>query len=182
MSRDTDVTALGLTKRKFPRWSKHKKFAPASVQTMPSLGTVSRWSREYMRPNKSSPLGLSYPVITQKRQWHMQKSSRGLEPFLLSPYGGRRQHQEGSSPFCMHTCTKAAEPLRESQQKKGAGVSWISSERRADLPTQRGEPGQWKPPGIEISVTSPIKALDPNHPWFLHAAKLRATHASVFTS
>lgn len=93
-----------------------------------------------------------YPMLlsAKKSQWHMQKSSRGQEPFLPSLYDGRRQHQEGSSPSCMHTCTKAAEPLRESQQEKGAGVSCISSERRADLPTQGGEPGRWKPPGIEI--------------------------------
>lgn len=61
------LMSLGLTKRKFSRWSKHKKLAPASVQTMPRLGTVSRWSREYMRPSKSNPLGLSYAVISQKK-------------------------------------------------------------------------------------------------------------------
>lgn len=61
--------------------------------------------------------------------------------------------REGVPP-AWQTCTKAAEPIRESQQRKDAGVSCVSSERRTDLPTQRVGTGPWKPSAVRQALIS----------------------------
>lgn len=61
--------------------------------------------------------------------------------------------REGVPP-AWQTSTKAAEPIRESQHRKGAGVSCIASERRTDLSPQGVESGQWKPSVIQMAQGS----------------------------
>lgn len=132
---------LGLVKRKLPRNCKEPEAAPASIQDTPSLST---------EPDEAGTIwGLATEVLwvylhafnSRGGQWHMEQShplrAGDTSAFCCLAHIMVEDSitREGVPP-AWQTSTKAAEPIRESQQRKGAGVSCIASERRTDLSTQ----------------------------------------------
>lgn len=114
-----------------------------------------RWSREHMGPSNRGPLGLCHAFNSKEGQWHMQQTHllrTGTIPAFccLAHMMVEDSIRREGVPPAWQTCTKAVEPISESQQRTGTAVSHISSERKTDLPTQRVESDPWKPSVIEM--------------------------------
>lgn len=128
--------------------------APASIQILPSLS---------MDPDEAgSQQGLAtvilwaHPMLLTERRpatpAAIPSPEDGSHPCLLlpCPCDVRRQGMRQWALSAWQSCMRAAEHIRETQQRKGAGVSCISSERRMDLPTQRVQSGPWKQHVVEM--------------------------------
>lgn len=106
----------------------------------------SRWSREPTRPGNTDPLSSSHAFKSKEGQWPLQQSHPlrmgAIPAFCCLAHVILEDREWGLSAW--QSWMRAAEHVRESQQRKGAGVSCISSERRTDLPTQRGQSSPWK--------------------------------------